>query len=198
MQVFAKLARILFFFVIRGCFVCSQRCCAAPFHTRRALNAAGFTRAQHLSRPKGHQIIWYFCGVSLGNFAAFRLVTLRWKCHPNSSFIFLSCVARDAAQPLSHPKGLTRRRLYPCAAPFTPEGPYTPQAIPPLLLHLITLLLRYALQYYSFVGKGVKRGKRRLLFIYNIYIIYIIVNIFTYIFCYFSSLSADDGLIKKL
>ena len=37
--------------------------------------------------------------------------------------VCFSCVARDAAQPLSRPKGLTRRRLYPCAAPFTPEGP---------------------------------------------------------------------------
>ena len=38
----------------------------------------------------------------------------------------------------------------------------------------LTPLLRYALQYYSFVGKGVKREKRRLLFIYNI--IYYIYN----------------------
>ena len=58
----------------------------------------------------------------------------------------VSCVARVVTQPLSHPKGLTRRRLYPCTAPFTPEGPYTPQAIPPFLHTLVTLL---ASQYHS-------------------------------------------------
>ena len=142
--------------------MCSQRCCAAPFtpegpytsqalpvrstfHARKALHAAGYTRAQHLSRPKG----------------------------------------------------LTRRRLYPCAAPFTPEGPYTPQAIPlSTPPHYTPAALRVTIL--QFCREGGKKGKRRLLFIYNIYIIYIIVNIFTYIFCYFSSLSADDGLIKKL
>ena len=36
---------------------------------------------------------------------------------------------------------------------------------------LITTLLRYALQYYSFVGKGVKRGKEG----YYLYIIYIYI-----------------------
>ena len=68
-----------------------------------------------------------------------------------------------------------------CAAPYTRRS-Y------PFLLHLITLLLRYALQYYSFVGKGVKREKEGYyLYIIYIYIIYIIVNIFTFIFAIFQA-----------
>ena len=81
---------------------------------------------------------------------------------------------------------LTRRRPYKLQVlPLATLPHYTPAAL------RVTVL--------QFCREGVKRGKEGYyLYIIYIYIIYIIVNIFTYIFCYFSSLSADDGLIKKL
>ena len=60
-------------------------------------------------------------------------------------------------EPILHNAGLTSCRSY------------------PLLLSLITLQLRYALQYYSFVGKGVKRGKRRLLFNSKYFYLHILI-----------------------
>jgi hypothetical protein len=95
----------------------------------------------------------------------------------------VSCVARDAALPLLRPKGLKRRRLYPCTAPFTPEGPYTPQAIPPCYSPSFhpSPITDYRLQ---FCRGGVKESENEGYYLYIIYtyIIYIIVNIFTCIF----------------